>query len=108
MQLMFRATSRGTAESLSIACPSDCPDSLLFSSRRSFAGNERSLTSSYGRRFLSHGYPRSRKCSAITRVLGVELRVVHQGLILAIRIRRIFVLVDEVAQMIQKRCRDSR
>src|SRR5260370_19434705 len=41
----------------------------------------------------------------ISRVLGIELSVIDRGLILGSRVRRIFVLVRDIAKMIQKRSR---
>src|SRR5258707_1999776 len=42
---------------------------------------------------------------SICRVLGIELSVIDRGLILSSRVRRIFVLVRDIAEMIQKRGR---
>src|SRR6202023_36121 len=41
----------------------------------------------------------------ICRVLGIELSVIDRGLILGSWVRRIFVLVRDIAEMIQKRGR---
>src|SRR5258707_2990030 len=41
----------------------------------------------------------------ISRVLGIELSVIDRGLILGRWVRRIFVLVRDIAEMIQKRGR---
>ena len=48
--------------------------------------------------------PRDRKnLATIVRELGVKLRVVHDRLVLALQVRRVFIFVNNITQMKKKR-----
>src|ERR1700722_9086615 len=79
-----------------------CQDLSRDVDRRNSAQSERSQICYHDRKLYRHGSRDRENIALISRVLGIELSVIDRGLILGRWVRRIFVLVRDIAKMIQK------